>query len=67
MTIIDNDIFFQKDTSEDKKIITTFQSIVNDKTQKKYIKASLVSSEIIDDKINKIMSQEVYYPLFEEF
>lgn len=62
MTIIDNDII-----SDDKKIIVTFESTINDKTQKKYIKASLVSSELIDDKINKIMSQEVYYPLFEEF
>lgn len=62
MTIIDNDII-----SDDKKIIVTFESTVNNKIQKKYIKASLVSSEIIDDKINNIMSQEVYYSLFEEF
>lgn len=62
MTIIDNDIII-----DDKKIITTFESNVDNKIQKIYIKASLVSSELIDDKINSIMSQEVYYPLFEEF
>lgn len=62
MAILDNNII-----SKDKKIIVTFESNQNDKIQKKYITASLVSSELIDDKINQIMSQEVYYPLFEEF
>jgi len=67
MTIIDNDSYLDEDFLETKKIITTFESNIDNKIQKKYIKASLISSEFIDDKINTIMSQEVYYPLSEEF
>jgi transcriptional antiterminator len=56
-----------QDFNSDKKIILTFNSTSTDKTLKKYIKASLVSSELIDDKLDDIMSKEVYYGLSEGF